>query len=37
MTSPASSELAGFYIDEALKWEDTPEYRQWKKIIEEGN
>ena len=26
---PASSELARFYIDQALAWEDTPEYRQW--------
>lgn len=37
LTPPASSELARFYIDQALAWEDTPEYRQWKKLIEEGN
>lgn len=37
LTPPASLELAGFYIDKALEWEDTPEYRQWKKIMEEGN
>lgn len=37
LTPPASSELAGFYIDKTLEWEETPEYCQWKKIIEEGN
>ena len=37
LTPPASLELAEFYIDQALAWEDTPEYRQWKKLIEEGN
>ena len=37
LTPPASSELAGFYIDKALEWEETLEYLQWKKIIEEGN
>ena len=37
LTPPASSELAGFYIDQALAWDDTLEYSQWKKVIEEGN
>ena len=30
-------ELAEFYIDRALEWDDTPEYRQWKEIIDKGN
>ena len=37
LTPPASSELAEFYIDRALEWDETPEYRQWKKAIDEGN
>ena len=37
LTPPASFELAKFYIDRALEWDETPEYRQWKKAIEEGN
>ena len=34
---PASFELAEFYIDRALEWDETPEYRQWKRLIDEGN
>ena len=37
LTPPASYELSNFYIDRALEWDDTPEYRQWKDFIEEGN
>ena len=37
LTPPASLELAKFYINNALAWDDTPEYRQWKKIIDGGN
>ncbi len=37
LTPPASCELAGFYIDRALEWDETPEYRQWKKLIDQGN
>ena len=37
LTPPASFELAEFYIDKALEWDETPEYRQWKETIEEGN
>lgn len=37
LTPPASFELAEFYIDRALEWDETPEYRQWKAIIDEGN
>ena len=37
LTPPASLELAEFYIDRALKWDETPEYHQWKEIIDKGN
>ena len=37
LTPPASFELAEFYIDRALEWDETPEYRQWKKAIDDGN
>ena len=37
LTPPASSELAEFYIDRALEWDETPEYSQWKKLIDQGN
>lgn len=37
LTPPASFELAEFYIDRALEWDETPEYRQWKEIIDGGN
>lgn len=37
LTPPASLELAEFYIDRALEWDETPEYREWKKLIDEGN
>ena len=37
LTPPASFELAEFYIDRALEWDETPEYRHWKKAIDEGN
>ena len=37
LTPPASFELAEFYIARALEWDETPEYRQWKAIIDEGN
>ena len=36
-TPPASFELAEFYIDRALEWDETPEYIQWKKLIDKGN
>lgn len=37
LTPPASMELSEFYINKALEWDETPEYRQWKEIIDEGN
>lgn len=37
LTPPASYELAEFYIDRALEWDDVPEYYQWKEIIDKGN
>lgn len=37
LTPPASHELAEFYIDKALEWDDMSEYRQWKEIIDRGN
>lgn len=37
LTPPASFELAEFYIDRALEWDETPEYRKWKNLIDEGN
>lgn len=37
LTPPASCELAEFYIDKALEWDETPEYRHWKENIDEGN
>lgn len=37
LTPPASLELAEFYIDRALEWNEMPEYRQWKEIIDAGN
>ena len=37
LTPPASFELAEFYIDRALEWDETPEYRHWKETIDEGN
>lgn len=37
LTPPASLELAEFYINKALEWDETPEYRQWKEAIDKGN
>jgi len=37
LTPPASFELAEFYIDRALEWDETPEYREWKNLIDKGN
>lgn len=37
LTPPASYELAEFYIDRALEWDDAPAYYQWKEIIDKGN
>ena len=37
LTPPASFELAEFYIDKALEWDATPEYSQWKRLIDKGN
>ena len=37
LTPPASLELAEFYIDKALEWNEMPEYREWKEIIDKGN
>ena len=37
LTPPASFELAEYYMDRALEWDETPEYRQWKNLIDEGN
>lgn len=37
LTPPASHELAEFYIDKALEWDELSEYRQWKEIIDRGN
>ena len=37
LTPPASHELAEFYISKALEWDEIPEYRQWKEIIDMGN
>ena len=37
LTPPASLELAEFYISKALELDDTPEYRRWKSLIDEGN
>lgn len=37
LTPPTSFELAEFYIDRALEWDETPEYRQWKTIIDRGD
>ena len=37
LTPPASFELAEFYIDKALEWDETPEYDQWKKLIDKEN
>ena len=37
LTPPASLELAEFYIDKALELNETQEYREWKKYIDEGN
>lgn len=37
LTPPASSELAEFYIDRALEWDEMPEYQQWKRNIDKGN
>ena len=37
LTPPASFELAEFYIDRALEWDERPEYRQWKRNIDKGN
>ncbi len=34
LTPPASLELADYYIDRALEWDDTPEYRQWRESID---
>ena len=36
-TPPASFELAEYYIDKALEWNELPEYQKWKKLIDEGN
>ena len=37
LTPPASYELAKFYIDKALEWDEIPEYLQWKETIDKGN
>lgn len=37
LTPPASRELAEFYINKALEWDEMPEYHQWKEIIDKGN
>jgi len=37
LTPPASFELAEFYMDRALEWNETPEYREWKNFIDKGN
>jgi len=37
LTPPASFELAEFYINKALEWDEMPEYRQWKEAIDKGN
>ena len=37
LTPPASFELAQFYIDRALEWDETPEYSQWKNFIDKRN
>lgn len=37
LTPPASYELAEFYVNKALEWDEMPEYRQWKEIIDKGN
>ena len=37
LTPPASFELAEFYIGKALEWDETPEYHQWKNLIDKGN
>ncbi len=37
LTPPTSFELAEFYIDRALEWNDMPEYRKWKNLIDKGN
>lgn len=37
LTPPASFELAEFYIKRALEWDETPEYREWKVLIDGGN
>ena len=37
LTPPASVELAEFYIDRALEWDETPEYHEWKSLIDKGN
>ena len=37
LTPPASFELAEYYIDRALEWNETPEYRAWKTLIDQGN
>lgn len=37
LTPPASFELAEFYINKALEWNETPEYREWKVLIDAGN
>ncbi len=37
LTPPASFELAKYYIDRALEWNETPEYREWKNLIDKGN
>ena len=37
LAPPASFELAEFYINRALEWDETPEYRQWKTLIDKGN
>ena len=37
LTPPASFELAEFYIDRAIEWDETPEYSRWKRTIDQGN
>lgn len=37
LTPPASFELAEFYTDKALEWNETAEYRKWENLIDEGN
>lgn len=37
LTPPASFELSEFYINKALEWDERPQYRQWKEVIDKEN